>query len=67
MNREWISVDDKMPMVGDIVDVWTENDVRYIDIVNDYDGWVSLYVGSKFNGKVTHWMTMPEAPKGRSW
>ena len=55
MVQEWISVDDRLPDVGNIVLIYSETDGvclgSYSDDTFDY-----------FD--VTHWMSIPQPPKG---
>lgn len=60
----WIKVEDKVPLDGDMVLGW----LKY---PNGGDmAWPVLYAGGKFHtgvpfkGRVTHWMPLPEAPSG---
>ena len=64
--REWISVDDMLP--GEKVNCIVHYKHAYCD--ND-DYWaigICFYDGEKFRigcaYKVTHWMPMPQSPKG---
>jgi len=62
---EWISVNNKMPVNEDIVDIYTANNGRFTDAqyVSEMIGywltrdaiWINL-------DKVTHWMPLPEPP-----
>ena len=53
--QEWISVDDRLPDVGNIVLIYSETDGVCLDSYSDdtFDYF-----------DVTHWMPMPQPPKG---
>lgn len=55
---KWISVEDRLPPVSELVIAWTpEYEALIADRTtsNPDHGWSCM-------GKVTHWMPMPEAP-----
>ena len=57
--QEWISVDDRLPKPFESVLVFRDGKIS-IDY-NEGNGWFAY----DFNGKrVTHWMQLPEKPKG---
>ena len=58
---EWISVDERLPEEGVRVLVWLDIEDNYTNIDTDRIlrvKWV------RWNSFVTHWMPLPEAPKG---
>ena len=57
--QEWVSVDDRLPKPFESVLVLRDGKIS-IDY-NEENGWFAY----DFNGKrVTHWMPLPEKPKG---
>ena len=57
--QEWISVNDRLPKPFESVLVFRDGKIS-IDY-NEGNGWFAY----DFNGKrVTHWMPLPEKPKG---
>lgn len=62
--QEWISVDDRLPeneKEGVLIGLrWGEVDIGWCE-----DGrWSSEFVNEYEDGEVTHWMPLPEPPKG---
>ena len=62
--QEWISVDDRLPESGKegvlIALRWGEVDIGWCE-----DGrWRSEFVNEYEEGEVTHWMLLPQPPKG---
>ena len=62
--QEWISVDDRLPESGKegvlIALRWGEVDVGWCE-----DGrWSSEFIDEYEEGEVTHWMPIPQPPKG---
>ena len=62
--QEWISVDDRLPKNGKegvlIALRWGEVDIGWCE-----DGrWDSEFVNEYEDGEVTHWMPLPQPPKG---
>ena len=62
--QEWISVDDRLPENGKegvlIALRWGEVGIGWCE-----DGrWDSEFVNEYEDGEVTHWMPLPEPPKG---
>ena len=62
--QEWISVDDMLPENGKegvlIALRWGEVDIGWCE-----DGrWDSEFVNEYEDGEVTHWMPLPQLPKG---
>ena len=62
--QEWISVDDRLPENGKegvlIALRWGEVDIGWCE-----DGrWRSEFVNEYEDGEVTHWMPLPQPPKG---
>ena len=62
--QKWISVKDGLPESGKegvlIALRWGEVDIGWCE-----DGrWRSEFVNEYEDGEVTHWMTLPEPPKG---
>ena len=62
--QEWISVDDRLPENGKegvlIALRWGEVDIGWCE-----DGrWSSEFINEYEEGEVTHWMPIPQPPKG---
>ena len=62
--QEWISVDDRLPESGKegvlIALRWGEVDIGWCE-----DGrWSSEFINEYEDGEVTHWMPLPQPPKG---
>ena len=62
--QEWISVEDRLPESGKesvlIALRWGEVDIGWCE-----DGrWRSEFVNEYEEGEVTHWMPLPNPPKG---
>ena len=62
--QEWVSIDDRLPENGKegvlIVLRWGEVDIGWCE-----DGrWRSEFVNEYEEGEVTHWMLLPQPPKG---
>ena len=62
--QEWISVDDRLPESGKegvlIALRWGEVDIGWCE-----DGrWSSEFINEYEEGEVTHWMPIPQLPKG---
>ncbi len=55
---EWISVDERLPEIFTTVIVYDTHtqSVRFTLYNGKTEGWS--------NGRITHWMPLPEAPKG---
>ena len=64
--QEWISVKDRLPEKNRkavlIALRWKETDIGWYD-KND-KCWQSEFINSYGDGDVTHWMPLPEPPKG---
>lgn len=65
---QWVSVAERLPVVGQVVDVWKDNK-RFIDmeVKSDSDGiYFDATIECHVFGieEVTHWMPIPPAPKG---
>ena len=59
--ESWISVEDRLPENGQVVDIYNPHDGR-IPFVEYEDGeWCSQYF--KWTGVVTHWQPLPAPPK----
>ena len=62
--QEWISVDDRLPENGKegvlIALRWGEVDIGWCED----DRWRSEFVNEYEDGEVTHWMPIPQPPKG---
>ncbi len=59
---EWISVDDRLPEPGQIVDIYNYHDGRVPDVrFKGEDDWISLYMC--WTGRVIYWMPLPAPPK----
>ena len=70
VGNKWISVKDRLPKIND-TEPWDEfvKDKGYQFLVTDEEGyiWVELFLlkANKFDDpSVTHWMPLPEPPKG---
>ena len=65
--QEWISVDDELPEVGVyVVCIAKRNPFsRFMPMVAKIkkNGWVNP-MSEQYISKVTHWMPMPQPPKG---
>ena len=60
----WISVEDKLPHLGQTVIVYREyawGEVKVEQGCRDLDGWWRVY-GTRTK-RITHWMPLPEPPK----
>lgn len=61
---KWIPVTERLPEHGDVVLIYTKHkDIQVFQWDAVYDGWV----GDRYNYSkkvVTHWMPLPEPPKG---
>ena len=65
--QEWISVEDRLPEVGGyVVCIAKRNPFsRFMPMVAriEKNGWVNP-ITEQYISEVTHWMPMPEPPKG---
>ena len=65
--QEWISVDDRLPEVGGyVVCIAKRNPFsRFMPMVTriEKNGWVNP-ITEQYISEVTHWMPMPNPPKG---
>ena len=65
--QEWISVDDELPKTGEyVVCIAKENPFsRFMPMVAriEKNGWVNPMT-EQYISEVTHWMQMPQPPKG---
>ena len=64
----WISVEDTLPIDGQIVDVWIDRPYvtkdRVADVVFEFSpGGIALF-DTREREYITHWMPRPEPPKG---
>lgn len=60
----WISVEDKLPPLGQMVIVYREyawGDVKVEQGCRDLNGWLRVY-GTRTK-RITHWMPLPQPPK----
>lgn len=60
----WISVEDKLPPLGQMVIVYREyawGDVKVEQGCRDLNGWWRVY-GTRTK-RITHWMPLPQPPK----
>ena len=59
---EWISVDDRLPEIGDDVLVYANNEIliAYLGHCND---WLYYENVSSEEYPVEYWMSLPQAPK----
>lgn len=63
---QWISVNDRLPRVGERVIAYGDNGPKgcCMAFVNDDDEWLYEIDNHYENGYgITHWMPLPEAPK----
>ena len=59
--QEWISVKDKLPKGGEIVQICTEKGFVYAgELIGDT--W--FLDNDSWTANVTHWMPLPQPPKG---
>ena len=71
--QEWISVDDKLPdQSGEVLVIVSGNPQKNITLdcayelaeYDPYDGWIMEMWPEWEDAVVTHWMPLPEPPKG---
>lgn len=63
MQNEWISVKDRLPDKEGTYLTCTEKNAIHLDSFCIYPSHnTKFWVGG--NGRVTHWMSLPEPPKG---
>lgn len=60
---EWISVEDALPEVGEDVLLYSKEDDK-IDIGHYSNMFCRFFLRKFEDGNVTHWMPLPDAPKG---
>lgn len=60
---QWISVEERLPKGGEIVFCNTNNYFEVLQWDARADAWVGMY-RSYWKEYVTHWMPLPEPPKG---
>jgi len=69
--NQWISMDERSPKNGEMVDIWLENlnrrepDVEFKDGRLYQDGKIFTNIGTEYVG-VSHWMPLPEPPNNKS-
>lgn len=66
---DWISVEERLPepFVSVLAYIPSESPLPTVheSYIADHDTWVNILLGEKYaNGEVTHWMPLPEPPKG---
>ena len=61
---EWISVKDRLPETVDNVIVCNENGRVYSAWYYYGDNWLYAFTAETVAHKITHWMPLPEPPKG---
>ena len=71
--QEWISVDDRLPdQSGEVLVIVSGNPQKNITLdcayelaeYDPYDGWIMEMWPEWEDAVVTHWMPLPEPPKG---
>jgi hypothetical protein len=64
--QEWISVEERLPEKNyhDFVLAWNGIHVEFLHYSHRYKQWEDYYSLKEHPWKVTHWMPLPEAPKG---
>ena len=60
---EWISVDERLPEVGESVLGYAES-MEECFVVAYSNTYRTFFCGQFPNDDITHWMPLPEAPKG---
>jgi len=71
MEQDWISVEDRLPEEGQIVDVWRHRrhtNYRYVRAYRgdpDNNFFSPVGPGVMCLRDVTHWMPLPPPPRGR--
>lgn len=61
--QEWIPVSERLPEDGDVVIIWVTSYMELGWYDADVAAWKSEYVND-YEGDVTHWMPLPQPPKG---
>jgi hypothetical protein len=61
---KWISVDERLPDKEGTYLTYTDKDNVDLDIFCIYPSHGTKFWSGEIRGKVTHWMPLPEAPKG---
>lgn len=64
--QEWISVEERLPEKNyhNFVLAWNGLHVEFLHYSHRYKQWEDYYSLKEHPWKVTHWMPLPEAPKG---
>ena len=64
--QEWISVEERLPdrNYNDFVLAWNGMHVEFLHYNHRYKQWEDYYSLKEHPWKVTHWMPLPEPPKG---
>ena len=67
--QEWISVDDELPepFVSVLACIPSEEPLPTVheSYIADHGAWVCILTSERYKtGEVTHWMPLPELPKG---
>ena len=62
---EWISVEDRLPKEWESVLVWSEHGFHIVAVYLGVVGkWRECWNHTMLEGKITHWMPLPQPPKG---
>lgn len=63
--QEWISVKERLPEDSTTVNLCTRSKIVGTGFYNKYTkSWVQYYSGGSISVDVTHWMPLPQPPKG---
>ena len=62
--REWISVEERLPEDGEtVLTISSELEMEVYDYDSEWEGIFQKFNGSIKVFNITHWMPLPEAPK----
>jgi hypothetical protein len=62
MKVEWISVNDRLPEIGDKVLIYCSSQGQLIAYLSYEKQWIHVFDGSYLYLNITHWMPLPEPP-----